>query len=289
LSEEKNGKTKNNAEGNGGDSGLSKEALDVNASIQASFESVREELLNVEKGHKTAITVKIIILIVSIIYLSWLFGMIKQVDANSLVETIKLDFMNQLPAYSQQISKELKASAPETIDSAKKSVDEMIPQLRIHMQDEVLKQTQVLTDSIGTDIDTIVAEYVKTHAESIKEKKPDATDLERAKELFGMIRTDFKNMVQESINKHLDKYKEGIKTLNIDLKKLKAGKGLDDKEKIQKQLVTVWVKLMKIEQKKMEPQDIKGPKMKKAHPDIDQETEDIRGPKMKEAEKEKEK
>ena len=282
MSEEKNGKTKNNSEGNGGDAGLGKEAMDVNQSIQSSFESVREELLNVEKGHKTAITVKVIILIVSIIYLSWLFTMIKQVDANGLVETIKLDFMSKLPAYSQQISKDLKASAPETIDNAKKQVDEMIPQLRIHMQDEVLKQTQVLTDSIGKDVDTIVEEYVKTHAESIKEKKPDATDLERAKELFGMIRTDFKGMVQGSINEHLDKYKEGIKTLNIDLKKLKAGKGLDEKEKIQRKLVCVWVKLMKVEQKKITPEDIRGHKLKKVQPDIDQETEDLRGPKMKE-------
>ncbi len=284
MSEEKNGKAKNNGEGNGGDTGMNKEAMDVNQSIQASFESVREELLNVEKGHRTAITVKIIILIVSIIYLSWLFSMVKQVDANGLVETMKLDFMSKIPAYSAQISKDLKASAPETIDNAKKQVDEMIPQLRIHMQDEVLKQTQVLTDSIATDVDTIVEEYVKSHADSIKEKKPDATDLERAKELFGMIRTDFKGMVQESVNKHLDKYKEGVKTLNIDLKKLKAGKNLDEKEKIQKQLVTVWVKLMKVEQKKVVPEDVRGPKMKKAQPDIDQETEDLRGPKMKEKE-----
>lgn len=281
MSEEKNGKTKNNGEANGSDTGLGKEAMDVNSSIQSSFESVREELLNVEKGHKTAITVKVIILIASIIYLSWLFMMIKQVDANSLVETMKLDFMNKLPTYSQQISKDLKASAPETIESAKKQVDEMIPQLRIHMQDEVLKQTQVLTDSIATDIDTIVEEYVTKHAESIKEKKPDASDLERAKELFGMIRTDFKSMVQDSVNKHLDKYKEGIKTLNVDLKKLKAGKNLDEKEKLQKQLVTVWVKLMNVEQKKIQPEDIRGHKMKKAQPEIDQENEDLRGPKMK--------
>ena len=256
MSEEKNGKTSSG-------SAVDKEARDVNASIQSSFESVRTELLNVEKSHKTAIIVKVIILIISTIYLFWLFGMIKQVDAEALVSTTKNQFMADLPGYTSKISKDLKDTAPETIDSVKKHVDEMIPQLRIHLQDEVLKQTKTLTDSIGSDVDSVISEYVKSHAEEIKEKKPDATDMERAKELFGMIRGDFKKMVQDSVGKHLDKYKEGIKTLNVDLKKLKAGKNLDKKEKLQKKLISIWVKLMKIEQKKVTPEDIRGHKMKK--------------------------
>jgi len=229
---------------------------DTTKSFQSTFDEVKQDLLAVEKSLKTAIIVKAIMLLIVIIYMSWLYGSIKKIDAEAIVSTVKQQFLAQtLPTMSKEIARDLKASAPSTIEDTKKQIDQMIPELRVHLQAKALDETQKLTDSIAADVDTIVADYVVNHAEDIKKRKPNATDLERAKDLFQMMRADFKKMVMKAANKHIDEYNKDVKKLHIDLKKLRTSRNLTGKEKLQRKIIAIWVKLLKIEQKKMPSAD----------------------------------
>jgi len=249
LSTEKNGKNKesNGEKESKGNSDVSYQK--VGESIEKNYKTIKEDLLNQEKSLRTNIIVKAVLLVFVIIYMGVVYHQVSQINAEEVVSMTKNQFEAKLPEISKQLSEELKANAPATMDALKKRSLEIIPQVREHMQVQVLDETKKLTDGIGDEMNSLLAEYVKDNAAKINQSKSDKSDLEKAKLLTQMIRADFKKTVQEASDKHLQEYSKDMMKLNADLKKLKSGKKLTKKEEYHRDLIAVWAKLMKMEMK----------------------------------------
>ncbi|MCE1245729.1 MAG: hypothetical protein LWY06_03700 [Firmicutes bacterium] len=249
MSTEKNGKNKENSAEKEPKGNSEVSYQKVGESIEKSYKTVKEDLLNQEKALRLSITVKTVLLVFVIIYLGIVFHYVSQINAEEIVSMTKNQFEAKLPEISKQLANDLKSQAPATMDSIKKRSLEIIPQVREHMQAQVHDETKKLTDGIGEEVNTLLAEYVKDNAAKINQSKSDKTDLDKAKLLIQMIRSDFKKTVQEAADKHLEEYSKDMMKLNADLKKLKDSKKLTPKEKYHKDLIAVWAKLMKMEMK----------------------------------------
>jgi len=224
---------------------------ELRTSMDSSFEVVKEDLLKTEKGLKVSVGIQAFLLIFVIFYLGWLYSQVSKIDAESVVQTTKVKFLNSLPSIGNEVSEQIKASAPQTIESLRKSSLDVIPQVRKDMQRHLLTETIKLTTGIGDEVNHLISEYVKSHAEDIKKKNPSLSDLDKARRLMKMIRMDFKETVKQATDKHLDEYAKDMRKLNKEMKKLRTSKKLTKKEMYQKKMVSVWVKLMKLEVKEM--------------------------------------
>jgi hypothetical protein len=249
LSTEKNGKNKENNADNGSKGSSEVNYQKVGATIEKSYKTIKEDLLKQEKSIRTSIIIKAVLLVFVICYMGYMYSQVSRIDAEEVVNMTKNQFIAELPKISKQMSDDLKASAPATMESLKKRSLEILPQVREHMQAQVLSETKKLTDGIGEEMNTLLAEYVKDNAAKINQSKSDKTDLDKARLLTQMIRADFKKTVQEAADKHLQEYSKDMMKLNADLKKLKDNKNLTQKEKYHRDLISVWAKLMKMEMK----------------------------------------
>lgn len=219
--------------------------------MDSSFEIIKEDLLKTEKRMKITVGVQAVMLIFVIFYLGWFYSQVCKIDAEAVVQTTKAQFLNALPSIGDEMSQQLRASAPSTIESLRKSSLDVIPQIRKDMQRHLLTETSKLTTGIGDEVSHLISEYVKSHAQDINKENPSLSDLDKARRLMRMIRMDFKETVKKATNKHIKEYAKDMRELNKEMKKLKTSKKLTKKEMYQKKMISVWVKLMKLEVKEM--------------------------------------
>ncbi len=224
---------------------------ELRASMDSSFDIVKEDLLKAEKRLKITVGVQAVLLIFVIFYLGWFYSQICKIDAESVVQTTKYQLLNALPSIGDEMSQQLKASAPRTIESLRQSSLDVIPQIRRDLQRHLLAETTKLTTGIGDEVNHLISEYVKSHAQDIKKNNPNLSDLDKARRLVRMIKLDFKETVKQATNKHIDEYAKDMRELNKEMKKLRTSKKLTKKEMYQKKMISVWVKLMKLEVKEM--------------------------------------
>ncbi len=234
-----------------GASDVRQKAQQVRDVLDTGYKHVKEDLLKTEKSLLTAIYVKVAILVFIIIYMGWVYGHVKAMDAEAVISTAKEQFKAQLPTISMDIARQLKAQAPQTMDQFEKRVMEIIPEIRKNLQNRVLEETGKIADEMEKDIDKIFTEYTEKYAAQIKEKNPDKSEYEQAKMLCDMIRADYKKVAEEAANNLIKEYSQDLGKLHNELVRLRNGKNLSKKEQLQRKLISVWVKLMKIQSKRM--------------------------------------
>lgn len=239
--------------GNDSMNGIISQANELETTLQTSFQPVKEDTLKLQKSLKTAVIIKSVLLLFAIIYTGWLFSQVRQINADSVMFTLRAQTLDSLPSMRQSMSAEIKAQAPQTLQEIRVSVLDMIPNLRRQLQQQLLAETEKMTDEIRLNTEAMFSEYVATHAETINKEKAGAPDIDKARELIEAMRSDFKVTMKLAIDEFLEEYSTDLSKLKKDLNKLSAGKNLTPKEEAQRKLLAAWSKLMHIKAHRIPP------------------------------------
>jgi len=189
---------------------------------------------------------QVIILIFVVGYLSWAHNRITQVTADDLVLKLKVEAEARLPEMTKMVVEELNAQAPILLESAKAKILAIVPMIssKVNMQiDAALPQiTKMTKEKLA-----VAEEMIVKYKDELDLKMPTLPDNEKIKEMFKYIRAKFRETAVTSATVVAKDYGTKLKDIRLQLEHLTIDEGsLTKKEVMQKRLLEVWIKLIKV-------------------------------------------
>jgi hypothetical protein len=192
------------------------------------------------------VIIQAVLLIFVVGYLTWAHSMIAQVTPDDIVVKLQQKAIKEMPALSSQLADKLNAYAPELMVSVKEKVLGLVPM--------VGKKLEVQVDIALGQITTMVKEKLASAEEIIKKEKealdlktPKLPDNEQIDLLLKNVRAKFRENVVNSTAAIRSDYSKRMNDINLQLEHLTLDdKGLTEKEVLQKRLIEIWVKLIKM-------------------------------------------
>lgn len=212
------------------------------------LEQLRTEL---EKDGKTATTrlktwmaIQIILIICVIGYMSWLFGMVKTLDANAVTEIAAGSLRQRLPEMRANIREYLLLQAPAITDEAKEILKQVPALLREGLEQEMLAQTQQIFQRFEEDLDAALTGLIEEQIELVKAQVVDAPPEEQLDAVIAGVSAVYKDNMIQAIDYMYDDYAAEVKKLNDYLDRLQRANDLTETEVLDKQLIQVWMVLV---------------------------------------------
>ena len=219
---------------------------DIKKSYDGIEKQIKEELEGTQKSLKTSLYIKIGVLLIIIIYMSFLWHIIASFNATGAMQAM-LGIVENNTEYREKMIADLNDSAETNVDEIYNQLNLAIPQIRMEIEKVIFEKIDMFALHIEEEFNISLEGYMKSKIEEINLKKKDATPGEKLTQLIGSLRNDFKSQTYAFTETLTSEISGDILDLNKELKKLQAGKNLTEKEKYQRALLSIWVKLLNTE------------------------------------------
>jgi len=207
---------------------------------------VHETLRKYKKSCLVGLIVRIVLLLVVLIYMSWLSAKLSQLDADTVMIKARTELVKKLPGLERDIVAKLKNSAPEIISQLEQRSNEIIPRLFSSFEDRAITEIKKGTADIQEKLAKELDEHVKFELQRIDKHYPNLTSKERLDKLIAAMHGSFRGRVEGSIDTIAVRYRREMENINNWLKRLQSGEGLSQREMYQRDLVAAALKLIEV-------------------------------------------
>jgi len=210
--------------------------------------SVRQEI---ERDHtgasnrlKVAIGIQAFLILFVAGYMTWMFGSLKKLDAATLTNVAAVEVEGRLPELRASVRDYALEMAPELTDGARDLLLDVPARLRANLEEQVVAQTDMLVYDFERELDALLTEMLTSQIEQMQAAAPNASPEEQLDSLVVDVSGLFRETMKEAIDEVYIDYADEIAKLNDHLEYLRAGRGLTEAEKIDKQLIETWLVLV---------------------------------------------
>lgn len=225
-------------------------AEDLTKTYENVEKQIKEELDSTQKSLKKNLIIKIVALVIIIGYMSFLTYMVSQVNAKGAMEAVLASVNN--PETRKDIITKLNNSAETNVDDMYKQLNANIPQIRAELEKLIFEKIKVFSGTVEKEFNAALNDYIKAKIEETNIAKKDSPPEEKLSILMGNLQNDFKTIAFAFSTEMTKEASQDLVKLNKDLQKLQAGKNLTQHEKYQRNLISIWVKLLNIQMKEAE-------------------------------------
>jgi len=210
---------------------------------------VIETLKNAKKSIVTGLVVRIVLLAVILLYMSWLYSKISQVNADTVVSTARHKIAKELPSLAKQLSAQLKEQAPSVIKKLEDRSLEAIPEVGAILENRIkARLKEEMRPMLEEELTNLINTQVTGEFERLKKAHPDLYEEKMLDLLTDHIATNFEKNAINSMDIALEKinYWGEMNEINDWLIRLQKGESLSEKEMYERELIGSTLKMINI-------------------------------------------
>jgi len=196
-----------------------------------------------ENRAKLGIGVRIVLILFVAGYMSWISSSISGMDAAVLTQAAAASLETRLPELRVEMRDHALALAPELTDRARDLLLEMPAQLRAYLEAELLEQTDELLVRLETEVDLAIATVIDDQIALVQAQMPYGSPEEQLDAIVLGVSDAFRETMNEALDELYHDYSAKVREVNADLDRLLRADDLSESEKIDKQLIEVWMVL----------------------------------------------
>ena len=200
---------------------------------------VQEMAAQDEKHLRWALGIKIVLLVFVAIYMGWAYVNFRTVDAELLVISGQQKFYEALPDLKSQMINRLNALAPSLINQTSDALIKGVPKFERQLETTAKRTLLKYSDVLQKDFAAWLSTYIHESKSVVDEMFPDTdiSSFEKLTRFRKYIIDDFRDGVEVVSYQIGDSLRE--QTLVPQMKKLLEGKGLTEKEKLQRDILAI--------------------------------------------------
>ncbi len=203
---------------------------------------IKEELASTQKSLTMSMYIKIGVLVVIVIYMSVLWHFMATMDAKFAMEAI-LGSLKTNTEYRQTMVADLNKSAETNVTQVFDQLNMSFPQIRGEIEKVVFEKIDLFAQKVEEEFNLSLQEPIKAKIDGINNTSKDTPE-GKLNLLMVDLRTDFKTLTYSFTKGLTEGMTQDLLKLNKDLKKLQSNQNLTEKEKYERQLICIWVKLL---------------------------------------------
>ena len=200
----------------------------------------RRALLHARIG----VGLRALVVLLVIGYMSWLSAAIGHLDAPTLTRFAATHIEERLPELRAELRDYAIAQAPDVIGRAR----DLLLQFPAHVRDSVERPLLARTDELiaraETDIDAAITDVLDRQMELLRAEMSDASPEEQLDAFILGVSDLFRDTMISALDELYVGYADEIRRLNAHLDHLLRDDHLTEDERIDKQLIQVWMVLV---------------------------------------------
>jgi len=156
---------------------------------------------------------------------------------------------SELPQIKQETVQNMKASAPQVVESYTQDLIRSIPSMRARMESELLSATGALVTDLQAGLNEVFAQTLAESKSELDKMGSEMSTSEKLNRLSKEMRVHFHQESRTVVDELSADFSSTVRDLIKQVKHLQTAKTLTAKEKHQKEMLRVWSKLMQIKMK----------------------------------------
>jgi len=181
--------------------------------------------------------------VVIVIYMSVLWHFMASMDAKFAMEAI-LGSIKTNTEYRQTMVTDLNKSAEANVTQVFDQLNMSFPQIRGEFEKVVFEKIDLFAQKVEEEFNLSLQEPIKAKIDGINNTSKETSPEGKLNLLMTDLRTDFKTLTYSFTKGLTEGMTQDLLKLNKDLKKLQSNQNLTEKEKYERQLICIWVKLL---------------------------------------------
>jgi len=223
------------------------------AALASEVESLEKALTETmaarEAKLSTGMKVRAVVLVVVVLYFGFLYYLVAGFTADHAVMMMRGQLDSELPQIKQETVQNMKASAPQVVESYTQDLIRSIPSMRARMESELLSATGALVTDLQAGLNEVFAQTLAESKSELDKMGSEMSTSEKLNRLSKEMRVHFHQESRTVVDELSADFSSTVRDLIKQVKHLQTAKTLTAKEKHQKEMLRVWSKLMQIKMK----------------------------------------
>ena len=206
--------------------------------------TLREDDTRALSKAKFGVGVRVFLIVFVLGYMTWLFGAVSNLDAEALTGIAANSVAEQLPEFRLNLQEYAIAQAPMVTDMARDTLMQVPTQMRQHLQQRLVSESTDLIGRFEHDVNAALEDVLDRQMTAFRESSPgDSLEAQLDALILG-VSGEFRSTMIAALDELYNDYSSEVRRLNDHLLWLQVGQDLSQSEKLDKQLLEVWMTLI---------------------------------------------
>lgn len=206
--------------------------------------TLREDDARALSRAKVGVGLRVFLIVFVLGYMTWLFGAVSKLDAEALTGIAANSVAERLPEFRSILQEYAIAQAPMVTDMARDTLMQVPTQLRQHLQQRLVSESTDLIGRFEDDVNAALGEVLDRQMAALRESSPGDSPEAQFDALILGISGEFRSTMIAALDELYNDYSSEVRRLNDHLLQLQRGQDLSESEKLDKQLLEVWMTLI---------------------------------------------
>jgi hypothetical protein len=193
---------------------------------------------------KIGIGVRAALILFVMAYMTWLSGAVAQLDAPALTHMAASSLEERIPQFRSDLQGYAIDMTPELTDHARDAFVEIPVRVRETIEQPLLDKSDDLIAGVEADVDAAIATVVEEQLALMAAEVSEGTPEEQLDALILGISDLFRDTMIQALDELYIEYSREVEDLNAHLDHLLRDEGLTPTEKIDRQLIEIWMVLV---------------------------------------------
>ena len=222
--------------------------------VEALEASLAESMQAREASLSLGMKVRAAALVIVLLYFSFLYSLVAGFTSDQAVDMARGHLDTQLPQLKKETVDHMKATAPEVVSTYTQNLLSSIPTIRQHLEDELLANTGSVIGDLQSGLNEVFTQMLQESKTELDKMGSDKSTVEKLDRLSKQMRIKFNEESRAAVDHLSGQFSSSMQKVIVEVQRLQANKGLNAKEKHQREMLRVWSKLMQIKMKDVNKQ-----------------------------------
>jgi hypothetical protein len=200
----------------------------------------REALKRARRG----VVIQAVLLVMVFAYMTFLSTQLKQLTPDEMVKFAGTEAENQLPVLADEMVTYAKDQAPEAGKRFQDYILKFPDYVREMLVKMVTDKTRTHMPEFEEELDRFLTAVINEQMRTIESTSPSGATEDQIKGMLVRTRADFREKMMAASDSLYDDYAKEVRDLNEHLNRLATAPDLDEKERMEKELIQAWMVLV---------------------------------------------
>ena len=194
---------------------------------------------------RRGVVIQGVVLVILFSYMTFLYNQIGKLTAEEVVEILGTEAQNQADPIKDALVVEGKKIAPDAMAKFKDYLMQLPEQGKEFIVSRAADRTRNELPAVELKLDTVMTEMVDEQMETVEAGQFDESGTkDKLQDVFDRMRFDYTENVKALMTDLYGRYRERIMDMDHQLIRLATAPDLNEEERLQKELIEVWMVLM---------------------------------------------
>jgi hypothetical protein len=178
------------------------------------------------------------------LYGMYLYSFLDKLEAEALTRIAGTSFEDRLPDIKARLKEHAIRVAPEVLQNLKDALLKLPDSARRAVEKQLSEESKKLLAKAEAQMSVELTTITRASIETIEQGSPAKTPEERLHDVLAKSHDAYQEKMRVLVDTLYEDYAREAKQLNQTLEKLRQGKDLSEREKLEKELIEAWIVLV---------------------------------------------